>query len=746
MDLEELQRRLMATFQGELEEHLRSLSRELLALEKESAPAARVALLKSLFRTVHSLKGAARSVSVKPIEERCHRLEELLAGARDGKLTLDAAQFRRLLAAADAVAEAGQTLLGAAPPAAAPAPEAAPPTPAAPPSPVAPPSPPVPPPAAEAATAAHEAAAPAAEASPAPEGSATARVPGERLDALLQGSDEVLVALTRLGGRREALLAAREAAAACRRERRASQPSQAPRAARATGRGDHRGAGRGPSSLDERLARLEKDLADLDDAVGEDLRRLGLATGALHENIRGLRMVPLDELCPALERAVRDLGDTTGKEVRLVVTGGAVAVDRQVLQRLKDPLLHLVRNAIDHGIERPPERAAAGKPARGTVQLAAELRGSEVLVSVADDGQGLDVPAIAAQARRRGMTVPASEREAGPAIFSPGFSTAAVVTELSGRGVGLDVVKSEIEALHGAVSFASEKGRGVRFTLRLPVTLSSLHAVLFAVADQIYALPASAVRRLVRVTPDQVVAVEGRDMLKTAEGPIPLGSLAQALGKPPREQAAAGVPRAAIVEVGTRTVALLVDQTLEEREILLKPLGPHLRQVRFVLGATVMPDGQLALVLNTAELVRAVLASRTAAPLAAAMGPQAARPQRRVLVADDSLTTRSLEKSILESAGYEVIAVADGQEAWRVLQERPVDLVVSDVEMPRMDGFTLAETIRGSRQWGRLPVVLVSALASDADRARGLAVGANAYIVKASFEQRELLETVAQLL
>jgi len=685
MDREQLQRRLMATFLGELEEHLAALNRDLLQLEKQSDAGARADLLQALFRTAHSLKGAARSVGVAPVEQACHRIEELLAGAREGKLTLGEAQFQRLFTAADQLQSAGRALL------------------IQPPADAADPGKPADPVPAVAATA--------------PEG--FARIPGDRLETLLQQTDEVLVARSRLRARQDGLNELRELARGCRLDR---------------------GAGR-----DEGLARLERQLDDLVAAFAGDVRRLETSTSELHEQVRRLRMVPLTELVPNLERAVRDLARSTGKEAALVAEVGRIEVDRPVLQRLKDPLLQLCRNAVDHGIEHPADRTAAGKPTAGTVRLRAEPRGAEVWLSVADDGRGLDLAAIRAQAQRRGLTPPSTTREAAAVLFAPGFSTARSVTELSGRGVGLDVVKSAVEGLHGTVGLDSEPGRGTSFSLRVPVTLSTFRAVLFRVAGHVFALPASAIRRLERLAPDRIASVEGREMLVSPTGPIPLGALVQAVGLPTGDLSGGRAP-VIIVEVGTRTAALVVDELLEEREVLLKPLGPHLRHSRFALGGTVLPDGQLALVLSPAALLEAFLTAGRGESLTAKLARAETQVRKRILVADDSITTRSLEKSIIESAGYEVLAAADGEEAWRMLQQRPVDLVVSDVEMPRMDGFALAEAIRGSRRWGRLPVVLVSALCSDTDRARGLAVGANAYIAKGTFDQHELLQTIGQLL
>ncbi|MFY0582008.1 hybrid sensor histidine kinase/response regulator [Cystobacter fuscus] len=427
--------------------------------------------------------------------------------------------------------------------------------------------------------------------------------------------------------------------------------------------------------------------------------------------------------------------------MRLEVHGGALELDRSLLQGLREPLLHLMRNAVAHGVETPAERLEAGKPQEGVVTLTARLRGGRVQVVVEDDGRGLDLGAIREKARARGLPV---LDDAGDArlIFMPGLSTTEAVTSVSGRGVGMDVVRSQVEALRGNVDVSFVPGQGTRFVLDVPLTLSTLRVLLVLVSGQTFAVAGESVERLLRLDPGDVRRVEGRQLWAGPEALLPLSTLAQVLGLP------AGTPRphpsALLLSAGEVHAVLGVDEVVAEQEVLIRGLGPRIRRARHVSGMAVLPDGRLAPLLNAPSLVRAA-EGRTAA---VGLFPVAAAPtaRRRVLLADDSMTTRALEQSILEAAGYEVLACSDGQEAWERLQAEGADALVSDVEMPRMDGFTLTEAVRGSPRFGRLPVVLVTARSSDEDKTRGLQVGASAYLVKSAFDQSHLLETLRQLL
>jgi two-component system, chemotaxis family, sensor kinase CheA len=461
-------------------------------------------------------------------------------------------------------------------------------------------------------------------------------------------------------------------------------------------------------------------------------------------------MLPFGDACRGLERAARDVARAGGKHVELTVLGEDVEVDRTVLDGLKDPLLHLVRNAVDHGVETPDQRRAAGKPVPARITVSAALRGPQVEVVVADDGRGLDWEAIRAQARRRDLAEPQDDRDLARLLFMPGFSTARIITDVSGRGVGLDVVQCQIEALHGAVEIHSEAGRGARFTLTVPLTLTTINALLVRAGGQTLGFSSANVRTLVRFAVDAVRRIAGREVLPPAReasgAPAPLVRLADVLGFPETETPAAdGRLIAVIVAAGDRPTAFVVDEVLGEQQIVVKSLGARIRRARLVSGATLLPSGGIALVLNVARLVQAADGRSTRAVAAGTPQP-ALRPVRRLLVAEDSVTTRTLMKSILESHGYDVTVAVDGQDAWSKLQQAGYDLVVSDIDMPGLSGFALTEAIRGAPRLRELPVVLLTARDSDEDKARGVAVRADAYLVKSAFDQRHLLETIAQLL
>jgi two-component system chemotaxis sensor kinase CheA len=782
MDRERMLKRLMATFLEELGENVAALNRDLLALEKASGTKERAEIIKVLFRTAHSLKGAARSASVGPIERACHALESTLDRAQKSQGVLTPEVFAVFFAAADALEEAGQRLReqqdlsdsplngllprleavakGLPPPASASA------------TPVVPlPKPPAvsdspaevavsvtpavveKPPLSEEADLAEEIVSgpPAAGVLPTPslgETGGSVRVAAEKLDTFLARSGALLVSRRRVQARSDDLINVREQLGRWKAEwQEVSKPLPA------ILRNDGEATPHWPQRLVQAVAqvgdnitRLEKELERLSAALVEDVRALKEAAVALDDEVRRVRMLPFAEACEGLDRMVRDLAQAGGKEVDLVLEGGDVELDRSVLQGLRDPLRHMVRNAVDHGVETPQQRWTAGKPSRAQIRVAAVLRGAQVEVVVSDDGRGLDLEALRHQVRKRKLPEPTDERELARVVFLPGLSTSRLITDVSGRGVGLDVVKSRVEALHGTIDLSFAQGRGTRFSLAVPLTLTTLRALLLTAGGQTFAFVDTNVQRLVRFSPEDLRFVEGREMLALGGPPLPVASLADTLGlkgsSPARE---GGKMPAVLVAAGERRMAFVVDELLAEQEVVVKGLGPRIRNLRHISGATLLPSGGIALVLNAANLVRTALARAPAAGVAPLAGTAPSRKQR-LLVVDDSVTTRTLEQSILEAAGYEVSVAPDGVMAWQLLQERGFDLVVSDVDMPRMDGFALTEAIRSSRQIPELPVVLVTARASEEDRGRGLAVGANAYLVKSSFDQSNLLETIAQLL
>ncbi len=729
---------LMATFLEELDEHVRVLNRELLALEKEPGGPATSVRVTALLRTAHSLKGASRAVNLSLLEVACHHVEEILIAVRDGQRPFGTELCGLVLTFADGLEDAARRLraqqglaqasigsmlvqLEA----------------AARGNPIDTPTPRAP----SAERPRNGPAHPSPEPIPSAEagGAAAVRVSAERLDALLAHAGELLVAWHRLESRRDELVSVREMVSRWKSEWRGTETR--PRAGAVP-----RGTATALAQTGERLRRLEKELEWIGARLTRDGHLLGQAAARLGDDVRRVRMLPFAEACAGLQRAVRDLARAGAKDVDVVVEGGDVELDRSILEGLRDPLLHLVRNAVDHGIEAPAGRRAEGKSPRARITVSAALRGARVAVVVADDGRGLDLVAVREQARKRGLAESESDHELARLVFEPGLSTAPIITDVSGRGVGLDVVKSRLEALNGSVDVTSEPGRGTRFTMSVPLTLTTLRALLVSAGGQTFAIAGASVEALARLRWSELRAVQSREMLVLGGRLVPVVSLAATLGLRVETPAATDAKAPAlIVAAGERRVALAVDELLAEQEVVVKSLGPRLRNVRSVSGATVLPSGRVALVLNTAHLVRTAL-GRAPGQSATATAEEGAVAAKRVLVVDDSVTTRTLEKSILETAGYEVAVAADGEIAWQMLQENGADIIVSDVEMPRMDGFGLTEAVRGSLRFRKLPVVLVTGRESEGDKARGMQVGADAYLVKSAFDQKALLDTIAQLL
>lgn len=734
MNKEELAARLLFTFIGELEEQVRQMNADLLALEASPADGERI---KSLFRVAHTLKGASRAVGVSLIETVCHQLESLLAQARDGKRALGADDFALLFSSADALTEAGQRikesrdLRGSALEAlAARLKNSGNGAPSAPRS----PRPAAPSPAATVATVATVPSTPPAAIS-------EVRVEAGKLDSLLAASSQLMVAGDRVAARRQAFEALHELTDQC-----AAEWSRADHRVRlALERSGAPGVVvQAVNGMRENLRRLMKESGRLIADVAADERMLWQATDEVVLRVRQLRLRPFAEACEALPRVVRDVSAAAGKEVDLDVQGGATEVDRTVLDGLREALTHLARNAIDHGIEDPGKRAAAGKPRRGLLRLTAALQGDRVRVTLADDGAGLDIDAIRHQLVQRGLPVPEDPQELARAVFLGGLSTRSEATAISGRGVGLDIVSAAVQRIRGTVDVRSEPGRGTTFTIECPPSLATVRALLTSIGPQLVAIPISSVERMLRLSPESVRRAEGRDVILTDENPIPLVPLARLL-PPLIERPAGGSLNIVILRAGGRKLAVAVDELLNEQEIVLRPVKFGASQLAHIGGAAILGMGKVALVINPASLVAVGLSDRSTGGESIGARSSAGDRRKRLLVVDDSITTRTLEQSILESAGYDVLTAVDGADGWRVIQEQGCDLVVSDVEMPRMDGFALCQAIRASKRFKDLPVVLITALEKAEDRARGMEAGADAYLGKSSFDQNNLLEAVRQL-
>lgn len=487
----------------------------------------------------------------------------------------------------------------------------------------------------------------------------------------------------------------------------------------------------------ERLEGLARELVSVSDRMRREFQQL--------------MVLPCRLLVEGIPAMVQDLADDLGKTIRLEVRGDDLQVDKRILDELRSPFQHLLRNAIDHGLETSELRRERGKDPVGRLSVTfSQETGETFELCVRDDGAGLVSDDLRERALASGL-VTAEEAEAWTEeqlrqlIFMSGFSTSELITDLSGRGLGLAIVQEKVERLGGEVRVETRPGEGTAFVLRLPATLATYRALLVRTADQLVAIPAQVVERVLRLPAYEVAAMENRLTVTLDERVLPLWRLAELL-----ELGGDTTIRApqrlslVVLRVGETTFALLVDEVLDDQEITVKSLGRQLKRVRNVLGATLLGDGRIVPLLHPQDLLKSARQTN-AAPLHRGDGDEA-DATTRVLVAEDSVTSRGLLKAILESAGYEVVTAVDGLEGWALLKQSEFDLLVSDIEMPRLDGFALTERIRDDRHLKDLPVVLVTALQSAEDRERGLDAGANAYIVKSGFDQSNLLDVIRRLL
>ncbi len=474
------------------------------------------------------------------------------------------------------------------------------------------------------------------------------------------------------------------------------------------------------------------------DAVTE-YRELTKVINQLQEVTERTRMVPVATLEPILHRTVRDSARAAGKDVRWEMLGEDIEVDRGVLEELVSPLLHLVRNSVGHGVELPEVRLAAGKAPQATVRLQASQVGSKVVISISDDGAGINVAAVRASAAKSGLDVSGlTEQESLHLIFRSGISTAKVLTEESGRGVGLDVVATAVAAVHGAVEVVNHPGLGAEFRIVVPITLTVVPCLIVSIAGQFFALP---LHRIIRMLDAQhIQVVSGRKLAVIDGSAVPVSNLGTLLGLPTSDEGP-------WVLLGTPTSAhaFQIETVLQKRDVVVRGLTGRLRDLKAVNGASIEPNGSILLVLDVPTLIEFSDAIAENASRVVDRAAETAR-QLSIMVVDDALMVRELQRSILERGGYAVRTASDGAEALAMLADEPADLVVTDLEMPNVDGFTLISSMRAHPRLTNIPVLIVSSRASAEDHQRGLDAGADGYIVKTSFDEAGLLSAVSRLL
>ena len=757
--------RLLSTFEVEAREHINAISSGLIELENTSTPEKQTGIIEMIFREAHSLKGAARAVNAIEVEAICQSLEGVFSALKRKDILLSPGLFDLLHKAVDTLGqllrsvgvertvtegsriqelihEIGDSLERARLPAKQEELKT---------------------------TVAEGALVPRPQADqPVAEDrrilAETVRISTAKLNSLLLQAEELLSAKLAATRRAAELREITMAFAAWKKER--AKLGLNVRAIQWPLERDGKRSGLGeknpqlPKLLeflewDNTLAKsLEARLTTLARSAEHDYRSLGGMVTNLLEDMKKVLMLPFSLLLEIFPKFARDLSHEQGKEVDVFIQGAEIEIDRRILEEMKDPLIHLVRNAVDHGIESPQEREKKKKPRRGTVTFAVSQKDSnKIEILVSDDGAGIDVSKVQTAASKLSIlgqdeAENLNEQQVLSLVFHSGVSTSPIITDISGRGLGLAIVREKVEKLGGIVALETYRDVGTAFRILLPVTLATFRGVLVRVNDHLFVLPTTNVERVVRVSKDEVKTVGNRETIQLNGQTISLVRLGDALELPTKSRASDVVGKVHVVILGfaEKRIAFQVDEIYDEQEVLVKRLGKQLSRVRNVTGATALATGKLVPILNVPDLMKSAVRVSATPAQTAVVGPQVPERRKSILIAEDSITARTLLKTILESAGYNVKTAVDGVDAFTTLRTEDFDLVVSDVDMPRMSGFDLTAKIRAEKKLSDLPVVLVTALESREDRERGIDVGANAYIVKSSFDQSNLLAVIRRLI
>ncbi len=750
---------LLELFQMEAQAQAEVLNAGLVAIERDPTSATD---LEACMRATHSLKGAARIVDLDMGVKIAHVMEDCLVDAQAGKLTLTPAHVDVLLQGVDLLLKLADPQYHAdiTPDAAevytqklamalagVPAPPPAAPPPALPELPFEPVAAPVAAPAAPPPEPARQPAVP-----PAPN-----RIDDDEFDRPLRVSAGTLDRLVALAG--ETLVEAnwlRPFNTSMLRVRRTQQNAVRALEQLRTLMAERETDGR----LDSALEDVRKLMEQCQQSMGERLNELDrfgsrveqLST-RLYDAALASRMRPFGDALPGAARMVRDLARTLGKQVKLEILGATTQVDRDILEALDAPLTHMLRNAVDHGIESPAEREAAGKSAEGLLRVHAMHRAGRLVIEVTDDGSGIDLPSLRARIQQRGYASAdtaerMSDAELLSFLFLPGFSTRSAVTELSGRGVGLDVVQDLMRQLHGVAHMEQQTGQGTRVVMEMPLSLSVVRSLLVEVGGEVYGFPLGRVERTLKIAAEEISSLEGQQHFLLDDRHVSLVAGHQLLQY---GEATAPTSEVAVVVIGSEQgmYGIAVDRLLGERSLAIQPLDPRLGKVQDIHAGALLDDGTPVLMLDVEDMKRSIEKLASGRRLARVdAGAQAAAMQSRkhVLVVDDSLTVRELERKLLHNRGYEVSVAVDGMEAWNMLQAGSFDLLVTDVDMPRMDGIELVTRVRADARLSALPAMVVSYKDRESDRQRGLDAGADYYLAKGSFHDDTLLDAVVDLI
>lgn len=747
---------LLELFSLEAEAQTQVLSTGLMALERNPTQADH---LEACMRAAHSLKGAARIVGLDAGVSVAHVMEDCLVAAQEGRLLLRAEHIDALLRGTDlllhiatpddpqgeaAVPAFLVQMAGLIDPSATPAPVAQAPrvdVPVPPPAPA-----PAEPPVFEAEVDSDAPALRKAGKRSGEGGERVLRVTADRLNSLLDLSSKSLVETQRL----KPYLATLQ-----RLKRMHGQGMRALDGLKA----QLEDSGQSPELLDalaqtQRLLQetqqiLQQQAADLDEFGWQASQRAQL----LYDTALACRMRPFADVLTGQSRMVRDLGRSLGKQVRLQIDGEKTQVDRDVLEKLDAPLTHLLRNAVDHGIEQREQRLLAGKPEEGAIRLRASHQAGLLILELSDDGAGIDLERLRRSIVERGLSPAAtvaqmSEAELLTFLFLPGFSMRDKVTEVSGRGVGLDAVQHMVRELRGSIELTQVAGQGCRFHLEVPLTLSVVRSLVVEVGGEAYAFPLAHIERTLEVSAEQIVQIEGRQHFWHEGQHIGLVAASQLLNRPNGHGEQSSL-RVVVIREREQLYGVAVERLVGERVLVVMPLDPRLGKVQDISAGALLDDGSVVLIVDVEDLLRSVEKLLSTGRLERIeRGAQAGRgvARKRILVVDDSLTVRELQRKLLSNRGYEVAVAVDGMDGWNALRGEDFDLLITDIDMPRMDGIELVTLVRRDQRLQSLPVMVVSYKDREEDRRRGLDAGADYYLAKASFHDDALLDAVVELI
>lgn len=501
--------------------------------------------------------------------------------------------------------------------------------------------------------------------------------------------------------------------------------------------------------LSESQHLLSEQTAELDEFGWQTSQRAQL----LYDTALACRMRPFADVLVGQERMVRDLGRALGKQIRLDIEGERTQVDRDVLEKLEAPLTHLLRNAVDHGIESPEQRLLAGKQPEGTIRLRVSHQAGLLAVELSDDGAGVDLERLRRSIVERQLSTAEtvaqlSEEELLTFLFLPGFSLRDTVTEVSGRGVGLDAVQHMVRLLRGAIVLEQTAGQGSRFLLEVPLTLSVVRSLVVEVADEAYAFPLAHIERMRDLLPDDIVQVEGRQHFWHEGRHVGLVAASQLLQRPP-SQSDDETLKVVVIRERDAVYGVAVERFIGERTLVVLPLDPRLGKVQDISAGALLDDGSPVLIVDVEDMLRSVdklLNTGRLERIDRRNRHTAELTRKRILVVDDSLTVRELQRKLLINRGYEVAVAVDGMDGWNALRAEHFDLLITDIDMPRMDGIELVTLLRRDNRLQSMPVMVVSYKDREEDRRRGLDAGADYYLAKASFHDDALLDAVVELI